>query len=112
MPGAADEELLQNALTMNVDARREDDQIIVEVELINDQTGHHIPTDSPLRHMILLVQVTDEKGNMLEEIEGPTVPEWGGVGEYADGYFAGSPGTAYAKILMELWTEISPSSAY
>jgi hypothetical protein len=112
MPGAADEELLQNALTMNVDAHLEDDKIIIEVELVNDQTGHHIPTDSPLRHMILLVQAKDENGNLLLQISGPTVPEWGGEGEYADGYYAGAPGTAYAKILMELWTEISPTGAY
>ncbi len=112
MPGAADEELLQNALSMNVDAHLEDDKIIVEVELVNDQTGHHIPTDSPLRHMILLVQAKDKNGNLLEQIAGPTVPEWGGKGEYANGYYAGAPGTAYAKVLMEIWTEISPTGAY
>ncbi|MBC8335107.1 MAG: carboxypeptidase regulatory-like domain-containing protein [Anaerolineales bacterium] len=112
MPGAADEEILQNAVTMNVDTHRKDDKVIVEVELINDQTGHHIPTDSPLRHLILLVEVIDENGEKLQQLEGPLVPDWGGVGEYADGYFAGAPGTAYAKILMELWTEISPSGAY
>jgi hypothetical protein len=112
MPGAADEELLRNALTMNVDARHEDNQIIVEVELINDKTGHHVPTDSPLRHLILLVQVTDENGEKLEQIEGPTIPEWGGVGEYEDGYYAAAPGTAYAKILQELWTEVTPTGAY
>ncbi|MBL6961465.1 MAG: hypothetical protein ISR59_10165 [Anaerolineales bacterium] len=112
MPGAADEELLQNALTMNVDAHLEDDNIIIEVELINDKTGHHIPTDSPLRHLILLVQVTDENGENLPQLAGPVVPEWGGVGDYDRGYFAGAPGTAYAKILMELWTEVSPTGAY
>ncbi len=112
MPGAADEELLQNALSMNVDARREDDKIIVEVELVNDKTGHHVPTDSPLRHLILLVQVTDENGEKLELIEGNTIPEWGGIGNYEEGYYANAPGTAYAKVLQELWTEISPSGAY
>ena len=112
IPGAADEGFLQNAVTMNVDTHREDDKVIVEVELINDQTGHHIPTDSPLRHLILLVEVIDENGEKLQQLKGPVVPEWGGVGEYDDGYFSGAPGTAYAKILMELWTEISPSGAY
>jgi hypothetical protein len=112
MPGAADEELLQNALTMNVDVRREADTITVEVELINDKTGHHVPTDSPLRHLILLVQVTDENAEKLEQVEGPTVPEWGGVGNYKDGHYADAPGTAYAKILQELWTEVSPTGAY
>jgi hypothetical protein len=58
------------------------------------------------------VEVIDENGEKLQQLKGPVVPEWGGVGEYDDGYFSGAPGTAYAKILMELWTEISPSGAY
>jgi hypothetical protein len=40
------------------------------------------------------------------------VPEWGGIGDPSLGYYAGLPGTAYAKILEELWTEISPTGAY
>jgi len=58
------------------------------------------------------VQVRDENGNLLEQVGGPTVPEWGGVGDYTDGYYAGASGTAYAKVLMELWTEVSPTGAY
>jgi len=112
MPGAADTELLQNALTMKVNADQTDDTIVVEVELVNDKTGHHIPTDSPLRHLILLVEVTDENGEKLTLLEGNTIPEWGGVGNSDKGYYAGLPGTAYAKILEEMWTEISPSGAY
>lgn len=112
MPGAADKELIQNALTMNVDAHREDDKIIVEVELINDKTGHHIPTDSPLRNLILLVQATNENVEALEQVDGPTVPDWGGVGDSAEGYYAGLPGKGYAKILQEMWTEVTPTGAY
>jgi hypothetical protein len=111
-PGAADETLLQNAVTMAVEARRNGDQIIVNVTLVNDQTGHHIPTDSPLRQMILLVRATDAQGRVLTLLEGPTVPEWGGVGDPEDGYYAGLPGKIFAKFLMELWTEIAPTGAY
>lgn len=112
MPGAMDAALLQNAVTMNVSARRDDDQIVVDVTIFNDQTGHHIPTDSPLRQMILLVQVSDANGQALTLEQGSVVPDWGGQGNLEDGYFAGLPGKGYAKILMELWTEISPSGAY
>ena len=35
-----------------------------------------------------------------------------GVGDPAKGYYAGLPGKGYAKILMELWTEITPTGAY
>ena len=118
MPGASDETLLQNAVTMTVHASREGEQIIVDVTIVNDKTGHHIPTDSPLRQMILLVEARDGQGQPLVLQSGPTVPKWGGVPKDEvgrtkdDGYYAGLPGKGFAKILMELWTEITPTGAY
>ncbi len=112
MPGASDEELLQNAVSLHSDVQREDERIIVNVTIINDKTGHHVPSDSPLRQMILTVQAVDQQGHMLPMIDGPTLPEWVGVGDPAAGYYAGLPGKAYAKILQEIWTGISPSAAY
>ena len=126
MPGASSADLLQNAVTMSVSARRDGEQVIVEVTLVNDLTGHHVPTDSPLRQMILLVDIRDGQDKPLVLQDGPTVPEWGGVpkdevgrlalseveGMKDDGYYAGLPGKGFAKILMELWTEVSPSGAY
>jgi hypothetical protein len=112
MPGAADEGLLQSAVRMDVDAQRLNGQAIVTVTITNDQTGHHVPTDSPLRHLLLLVQATDIEGTTLDQLSGPTIPEWGGVGDPGTGYYAGLPGTGYAKILKELWTEVSPTGAY
>jgi hypothetical protein len=111
-PGAMDEELLQNAVTMTTTAHLEGDTIVVRVDITNDQTGHHVPTDSPLRHLILLVNATNTDGSSLTQLDGPTVPTWGGVGEPNQGYFAGLPGKGFAKILEELWTEVSPSGAY
>lgn len=111
-PGAADEALLQEAVTLDVSAERQGEQVVVTVTITNDKTGHHVPTDSPLRHLILLVQATNGDGNPLPQVDGPTVPAWGGVGKPEDGYYAGLPGTAYAKILQEMWTEVSPTGAY
>jgi hypothetical protein len=62
MPGAMDENLLQNAVTLTANVRREGDKIIVDVTIVNDQTGHHVPTDSPLRQLILLVSATNGQG--------------------------------------------------
>ena len=112
MPGAGDVTLLQNAVTMVVVAEVSENQVAVEVTISNDKTGHHVPTDSPLRQMILLVDAVDAKGNRLVQNYGPTVPMWGGTGNPEEGYYAGTPGTAYAKILQELWTEVYPSGAY
>jgi len=111
-PGATSLELLQNALTMQVSAWLQGEQVIVEVSLNNDNTGHHIPSDSPLRQMILLVEARDELGNTLSLAEGGTVPDWGGVGDPQEGYYAGLPGKAFAKVLAELWTDVSPTGAY
>jgi hypothetical protein len=110
--GPMDETFLQNAVTLTADADLDGDFVTVNVEITNDQTGHHVPTDSPLRSMILLVEAVDEKGVPLTQLDGPTVPEWGGVGDPQAGYYAGLPGTAYAKVLQELWTEVSPTGAY
>jgi hypothetical protein len=60
----------------------------------------------------LLVRATDGQGEGLDQLAGPTVPEWGGVGDPAQGYYAGLPGTAFAKVLQELWTEVSPTGSY
>ena len=112
MPGASELELLQNAVSLSMQARRENNEIVLSVDIFNDNTGHHIPTDSPLRHLILIVQAADASGNALSLISGPIIPAWGGVGEPDEGYYAGLPGTIYAKVLEELWTEVSPSGAY
>jgi hypothetical protein len=111
-PGASSIDLLQNSVTMSVSASRNGGQIVVEVSIYNDKTGHHVPTDSPLRQLILLVQAKKPDGTVLIQKDGPTIPDWGGVGDPAQGYYAGVPGKGFAKILSELWTEISPTGAY
>ena len=63
-PGASSLELLQNAVTLTASARREG-RLVVEVTILNDKTGHHVPTDSPLRQMILLVQAATPNGEVL-----------------------------------------------
>jgi len=112
MPGAGDEELLQNAVSLDVKAQIQGDQVLVNITITNDKTGHHVPTDSPLRQIILLVQATGPDGSVLELLDGPVLPDWAGIGDPAQGYYAGLPGHGYAKILSELWTEISPTGAY
>jgi hypothetical protein len=105
MPGAQDEELLQNAVTMTTTARLEGDKVFADVSITNDKTGHHVPTDSPLRHLILVVRATDADGHPLPLLDGPVLPDW-------TGGYAGQPGKTYAKILREEWTGQSPSGAY
>jgi hypothetical protein len=110
--GVADDELLQNALTLDVRANFQDGQVEVGVTITNDRTGHHVPTGSPLRHLILLVEVTNPDQVPLACLDGPTVPDWCGVGDRAEACYGGLPGKAYAKVLQEWWTELAPTGAY
>ena len=123
MPGAADEALLRAAVSLTATARLDGDHIVVEVTVTNDRTGHHVPSDSPLRQVILLVQATDAGGAPLDPVGGPTLPDWTGVpdleppdgsaiGDPAWGHYAGLPGRAFAKVLKEPWTGVTPSGAY
>ena len=105
MPGATDERFLQNSVTMNGTARREGDQIKVEVSITNDNVGHDIPTDSPIRSLILVVEGLDENGNVLSLTEGPVNPAY-------SGNFGGLPGKTFAKVLKDEWTGETPTGAY
>ena len=105
MPGASDETLLKNAVTMTTTATTESDQIVVNVDITNDNTGHHVPTGVPLRQMLLVVEAQDADGNDLLLQKGEMLPAW-------TGNFAGQPGQYYAKILEDEWTGEIPTAAF
>jgi len=105
MPGAKDEELLQNSLTMTTTAWMEGDNVRAEVSIFNDKTGHHVPTGTPLRHMILVVRAVDADGAPLPLVAGPTLPDWAGD-------YAGQAGRTFAKVLRDEWTGEAPTASY
>jgi hypothetical protein len=105
MPGAADAKLLQNSVTMTTTAQRASDQLQVEVRIVNDQTGHHVPTDAPMRQMILVVEATDSAGKALPLSQGPVNPAWAGD-------LAQRPGKTFMKALKDEWTGETPTAAY
>jgi hypothetical protein len=105
MPGISDESLMRNAATVAVTGRMSDADLVVKVRVTNDRTGHHLPTDSPMRQVFLVVEARAETGDRLALSEGPVLPEWAGD-------LKGRPGRAYAKILEDLWTGTSPSASY
>jgi hypothetical protein len=112
MPGARDLDLLQNAVSLSLEADRVPEGIRVRTKIVNDRTGHHVPTDSPLRHLILIVRAYGNNGAALALKTGPVLPEWCGSGNPADGNYAGLPGKVYVKLLEEIWTGVSPTGAY
>ncbi len=110
-PGGSDVQLLQSTARLELSARREGDRILLEVRVTNENAGHDIPTDQPMRNMLLVVSASDAQGRGLESRGNQVVPEWGGVGNKPNDY-AGRPGKGYAKILEEVWTGVSPTAAY
>ncbi len=112
MPGARDLDLLQNAVSLSLEAEQLPEGIRVRTKVVNDRTGHHVPTDSPLRHLMLMVRAYDSEGTTLSLKAGPVLPEWCGTGNPSDGYYAGLPGKVYVKLLEEIWTGVSPTAAY
>ncbi len=112
MPGARDRDLLENAVTMTVESERSAAGVRVRTKIVNDLTGHHVPTDTPLRHLILVVRAFGEDGKELKLVSGPVLPEWCGTGVPDDACYAGLPGKVFLKLLEEVWTGISPTAAY
>lgn len=105
MPGAYDDKLMKNAVSMKSSAQRMSNQLSVSVSITNDNTGHDIPTDAPIRQMILVVEATDPTGKPLELKQGPQNPVWAGD-------FAGIPGKTFMKVLRDNWTGETPTTAY
>jgi len=112
MPGARDRDLLENAVSLTLEAERSPEGIRVRTKVVNDRTGHDVPTDSPLRHVMLVVRAYGSDASELSLKAGPVLPEWCGSGAPADGGYAGLPGKAFAKVLEEIWTGVSPTGAY
>ncbi len=105
MPGAGDETFMQSAVTMTATGHIDQDKVQVSVSISNDGTGHHVPTGIPMRHMILIVQARDAKGEVLSLQDGTSLPDW-------TGNYAGLPGKGYAKILKDGLTGEVPSMAH
>ncbi len=102
--------LLTRALSLDARAVHDNGEVGVTVELTNDHAGHHVPTGSPLRHVILVVEVTDDAGRSLEQVAGARLPDWCGHLGSSLGNYAGR--TVYAKVLEDIWSGQAPTAAF
>ena len=105
MPGGYDEDFLRSAVSLDAQARQVAGRFWVSADVTNDGAGHHVPTDSPLRHLLLVVEAADGAGNPLPWRSGEILPTW--AGEYS-----GQPGRIFAKMLRDEWTGEMPTGAY
>ena len=97
--------LLWNAAALTTEAKRDGQQLRINVSVTNDKTGHAVPTDAPMRSVMLVVTALDANGNPLTRSAGPTLPEW--TGDYN-----GQAGKAFARILKDNWTGETPTAAF
>ena len=100
--GLNDEKFMRGAVTLSTQADARGDRVRVRVSVRNSGAGHHVPTGSPMRNMILLVDAHDARGAPLALVAGGRVPDWAGRGSPERGDYGGLPGKGFAKILAEL----------
>ena len=82
-----------------MDIQEQNNIVNVEVQIMNNQTGHHVPTGVTIRNMILLIEAWKEIDNMpLVFLGDQIVHDLGGVGDPNQGYYAGLPGKYYGKV--------------
>ena len=91
--------------------------LTVTAKVRSKNVGHRFPTDSPLRHLILVLEVRDQRGTLLAQVDGERIPIWGGAGDIAlqkpnIKFYAGLPGKIFANLLVEEDTNVSPTTSY
>ncbi len=93
---------LENAVNLDMAAAQVGSSLNVSVSIANTATGHHVPTGVTVRNMILLVEAWEEGKDPLTDplvhLGSQVVHDLGGIGDPAQGYFAGLPGKSFAKV--------------
>jgi hypothetical protein len=90
---------LESSVTMTIAGSVTGLDLDVDVSITNDGVGHHVPTGVTVRNMILLVDAwRGEDGLPLADDGGQVVDDLGGIGDPAQGYYAGLPGKLFAKV--------------
>lgn len=103
--------LVEGAAKVEIGATKEQGKINVTVTVTNTRAGHKLPTDSPLRHLILVVEARDRNDKLLAQVDGDKIEDWGGIGSDPRDY-AGKPGVIYANVLKDKITNTVPAVSY
>ena len=106
--GSRDKDFLASAVDLRAKGSIVGSNLNLIVEIENVGAGHHIPTDQPMRNMILIIEATDSEGMKLKYSGQNLVPLWGGRGKLSEGNYEGQPGKGFAKVLFEDWTPYIP----
>jgi hypothetical protein len=99
--GLNDPQFMRSSVKLAAAAERRGEALRVRVSVTNATAGHHVPTGSPMRQVLLVVDARDSAGRALPLVSGERLPAWTGEGS-APADLAGRPGRAFAKVLAEL----------
>jgi hypothetical protein len=103
--GTADHEFLRSSIALLEKSAIEGETVRVRIFIENVAAGHHVPTGSPMRNMVLVVEAHDADGRALALVSGGRVPEWAGrglLGAAPDPRdLAGVAGKGFAKVLSD-----------
>ncbi|MBL4771833.1 MAG: hypothetical protein JKY61_12005 [Planctomycetes bacterium] len=95
-------EYLDNAVELTMQTVRVGNELQIQVGINNSLTGHHVPTGVTIRNMILVVEAwvdgNDPNTDLLDFTGTQLVHDLGGVGNPAQGYYAGRPGKYFGKV--------------
>jgi hypothetical protein len=105
MRGTGDQTLMWSAVSLTSTVTHNGGTLEVKVSVTNDKAGHDVPTDDPLRSVMLVVEVVDANGKPLTLKAGPKLPAW-------TGNYNGVAGRYYAQILKDNWSGEAPTPAY
>jgi hypothetical protein len=89
------EAMLSQAVTASAAIEHREDQARVTVRVTAKDVGHRVPTGFVDRHLVLVVEGSDEAGRSLKAVAGPELPAFAGPD------LAGVSGRLYAKLLTD-----------
>jgi hypothetical protein len=98
MPGG-DLAMLRSCLRLHVKIWREKNQLTVSVETLATNVGHRVPTGFIDRQILLVVETLNKAGAEIVCRDGPKLPVGAGLGDFANGNYAGMAGRFFARQL-------------
>lgn len=99
---------LENAVTMTLDTNTAGSTVNVQVDIVNDKTGHSVPSGVTVRNMILVVEAFDSGGTPLVHTGAQIINDMAGVGDPTQGNYGGLAGKYFAKVLGDAMGNVAP----
>ncbi len=112
MLGVTDAAFMATAAELEVEVDVDGGVLVVRSSVANRGTGHRLPSGSPLRQVLLVVDAVDAGGEPLDHLAGPVLPAWAGSGGPDERRLAGRPGRGYARILRDTWSGEAPTASF